>query len=351
MTKYWTDLVKQLSPYVPGEQRSGPGIIKLNTNENPYPPSPDVITAIKEVSGDALRRYPDPTAIALRSELARYHHINPQQVFVGNGSDEVLAMAFMAFFTGDKAIQFPDISYSFYPVYCDLLSVASQTIPLTHDFTLDLNLFDADAGGIIFPNPNAPTSCAVSRDHIIALLERTPDCVVLVDEAYADFGADSVIDLIDSYPNLIVSRTFSKGRSMAGLRLGAAFADSNLIEALHRVKDSFNSYPVDAVAQAAGIASLQDEAYYQQTRENIITTRQWTSEQLTQRNYTVLPSTANFIFASPPTDNAGALFSALSDQGVMVRYWPKDPIRNWLRITIGTDTEMQRFISAVDSIP
>ncbi len=348
MTRYWTDLARRLTPYVPGEQRSGANIVKLNTNENPYPPSPAVLNAIREVSGDTLRRYPDPDATALRESIAEYHGVQTEQVFVGNGSDEILAMAFMAFFTGDKPLQYPDISYSFYPVYCDLLNITSATVPLDEQYRLNLDSFTTDGGGIVFPNPNAPTAVDVELSAIQKLLSVARDQVVLVDEAYADFGATSAVELIDQHPNLLVSRTFSKGRSMAGMRLGVAIGDSNLISALKCVKDSFNSYPVDAIAQAAGIASLSDDDYYQHTIQQIIYTRTETVKLLEARNWKVLPSSANFVFASPADDNASAVFKYLSGEGILVRYWDRERLRKWLRISVGTDDEMSQFFAALD---
>ena len=348
MTRYWTELARRLTPYVPGEQRSGANIVKLNTNENPYPPSPAVLSAISQVSANAIRRYPDPDATALRESLATYHGLRPEQVFVGNGSDEILAMAFMAFFTGDKPLQFPDISYSFYPVYCDLLDITPATVALDDNYQLKLDSFDSDGGGIIFPNPNAPTAVDVKLTEIQKLLSTASEQVVLVDEAYADFGATSAVELIDNYPNLLVSRTFSKGRSMAGLRLGVALGDANLIAALRCVKDSFNSYPVDAIAQAAGIASLNDEHYYQQTVRQIIQTRTETVEQLRKRNWQVLPSSANFVFASPADYSASDIFDHLSNEGILVRYWNTDRLSRWLRISIGTDDEMTQLFAVLD---
>ena len=348
MTRYWTELARRLTPYVPGEQRSGANIVKLNTNENPYPPSPAVLSAISQVSANAIRRYPDPDATALRESLATYHGLRPEQVFVGNGSDEILAMAFMAFFTGDKPLQFPDISYSFYPVYCDLLDITPATVALDNNYQLNLDSFDSDGGGIIFPNPNAPTAVDVKLTEIQKLLSTASEQVVLVDEAYADFGATSAVELIDNYPNLLVSRTFSKGRSMAGLRLGVALGDANLIAALRCVKDSFNSYPVDAIAQAAGIASLNDEHYYQQTVRQIVQTRTETVEQLRKRNWQVLPSSANFVFASPADYSASDIFDHLSNEGILVRYWNTDRLSRWLRISIGTDDEMTQLFAVLD---
>lgn len=349
MTDFWTDSVRGLTPYVPGEQRSGPDIVKLNTNENPYPPSPQVIDALRAVSGNTLRRYPDPESTALRQALADYHGLNIDQVFVGNGSDEILALAFLTFFANGKALQFPDISYSFYPVYCNLYSIEACTIALEQDYSLDLERFRPNAGGIIFPNPNAPTACDVSLDAVADLLDKHTDHVLLVDEAYADFGAQSVLPLVNKYPNLLVSHTFSKGRSMAGLRLGVAFGHTDLIEGLQRVKNSFNSYPVDVLAQAAGIASIKDNTYYRETIDKIMHTRKYTISALTDRGFDVLPSAANFIFARPEDGNAAAVFEKLNQAGVLVRYWSKPRLNEWLRISIGTPDEMARMLSCLDA--
>ncbi|MFK7852576.1 MAG: histidinol-phosphate transaminase [Granulosicoccus sp.] len=349
MTDFWTDSVRGLTPYVPGEQRTGPDIVKLNTNENPYPPSPQVIDALRAVSGDALRRYPDPESTALRQTLADYHGLNIDQVFVGNGSDEILALAFLTFFANGKALQFPDISYSFYPVYCNLYSIEAHTVSLEQDYSLELERFMPNAGGIVFPNPNAPTACDVSMDAVANLLDKHTDQVLLVDEAYADFGAQSVVSLVNKYPNLLVSHTFSKGRSMAGLRLGVAFGDSDLIEGLQRVKNSFNSYPVDVMAQAAGIASIKDNTYYRETVDKIIETRQQTISALKDKGFDVLPSAANFVFARPVGGNAAGVYEKLNQAGVLVRYWSKPRLDEWLRISIGTPDEMARLLSCLDA--
>lgn len=355
MSQYWTDLVRRLSPYVPGEQRHGDDVIKLNTNENPYPPSDRVMQSIASVSSDTLRLYPDPQSAELRKTLADYHEVSADQVFVGNGSDEILALAFMAFFQGKAPLHFPEISYSFYPVYCDLLNITPHKIPLSADYTLALDEIGGtdQCGGIIFPNPNAPTGVAITCAQIEQLLQKNPDIVVLIDEAYADFGAESAIGLINHYPNLVVSRTYSKGRSLAGLRLGAAFASPSLIDALVRVKDSFNSYPVDAIAQAAGIASVNDEQYYRQTIAKVCTTREQTVARLAELGFRVLPSQANFIFASPGSNrnkSAAEIFRSLNKQNILVRYWDKPGLQDWLRITIGTDQQMDRFFQALEGI-
>lgn len=348
MTSYWTDTVKRLTPYVPGEQRQGVEVVKLNTNENPYPPSPAVLAAIRAVSGDQLRRYPDPESVELRETLAAYHGLDTAQVFVGNGSDEILALAFLAYFTNDKPLQYPCISYSFYPVYCDLYGIESRTISLEEDYSLDLDQFQPNLGAIVFPNPNAPTARAVPRPAIQQLLDRHTSDVLLVDEAYAGFGAQSVVPLVAKYPNLLVSQTFSKSRSLAGMRLGVAFGDAHLIEGLQRVKNSFNSYPIDALAQAAGMASINDESYYQRTIQSIVQTRQFTIEQLQQRHFEILPSAANFVFAKPPGGCAAELFTKLNKAGVLVRYWSKPRLQEWLRITIGTHDEIQRLLRCID---
>jgi histidinol-phosphate aminotransferase len=349
MTKFWTETVKRLTPYVPGEQRSGASIIKLNSNENPYPPAPSVLQAIHAVSRDQLRRYPDPESVELRTALAEYHGLELEQVFVGNGSDEILALAFQAFFTNGKSLQFPDISYSFYPVYCDLYGIKPQTIKLELDYSLDLDRFEANAGGIIFPNPNAPTASAVPAEAVSRLLERHTEEVLLVDEAYADFGGESVVGLIHQYPNLLVSQTFSKGRSLAGMRLGVAFGHPSLIEGLQRVKNSFNSYPVDALAQAAGIASIKDETYFRDILATIVKTRQQSVSDLQNRGFEVLPTAANFIFAKAPDGKAEAIFRKLNEAGVLVRYWNKPRLDQWLRITIGTPADMHMLMSCLDA--
>lgn len=348
MPRFWTETVNRLTPYVPGEQRSGDNIVKLNTNENPYPPSPHVMQAMHAVDGHQLRRYPDPESVELRNALADHHEVGVENVFVGNGSDEILALAFLAYFTDGRALQYPDITYSFYPVYCDLYGIASRTISLEDDFTLSLEHFIPNGGSIIFPNPNAPTAIATPVESIGQLLNVHTEQIVLIDEAYADFGAQSVIPLIRDYPNLLVSHTFSKGRSLAGMRLGVAFGDASLIEGLQRVKNSFNSYPVDVLAQAAGCASIEDDKYYRNTVQAIIETREWTISELEKRGFDVLPSAANFVLARAPGNSAAQLFERLSHAGVLVRYWNKPRLASWLRISIGTPQDMQTLIATID---
>lgn len=349
MTRFWTDTVKRLTPYVPGEQPSGRDVIKLNTNENPYPPSPLVLETIRNIDGNALRRYPDPESTVLRQALADYHSVGLENVFVGNGSDEILALAFLAFFTSGKSLQYPDITYSFYPVYCDLYKIDSRTVSLEEDYTLSLDKFIPNEGGIIFPNPNAPTGIATSGESIARLLNAHTEQVLLVDEAYVDFGAQSVVPLVREYPNLLVSHTFSKGRSLAGMRLGVAFGDAALIEGLERVKNSFNSYPVDVLAQAAGLASINDDSYYTKTTRAIIETRSWTVKELERRGFQVLPSAANFIFAKVPGHSAAELFRKLGDASILVRYWSKPGLEDGLRITIGTSEDMSSLMACLDA--
>ncbi len=348
VSRYWTDTVRRLSPYVPGEQRGGADVVRLNTNENPYPPSPRVLEAIAGVDGDALRRYPDSTSLKLREALARYHGLDPSQVFVGNGSDEILALAFLAFFTDGRTLRHPDPSYAFYPVYCGLYGIESRALALDDDYRIDLDALRVDEGGVVFPNPNAPSSLALSTDEVRSVLAANASSVVLVDEAYADFGAPSVVSLVAEHPNLLVSRTFSKGRSLAGLRLGVAFGDAELVEALVRVKDSFNSFPVDAIASAAGIAALDDETWHREHVARIVATRASFTAALRARDWRVLDSAANFVFARPPGGDARAIYEALGAADVLVRFWERPRLREWLRISIGTDADMARLLRVLD---
>lgn len=349
MSRYWTDTVRRLSPYVPGEQRAGTDVVRLNTNENPYPPSPRVLEAIRAVDGETLRRYPDSTSLRLREALARYHGLDASQVFVGNGSDEILALAFLAFFTDGRALRHPDPSYAFYPVYCGLYGIEARAVPLGEDFRIDLDALRADEGGVVFPNPNAPSSLALSSADVASVVAANASSVVLVDEAYADFGAPSAVSLIGSHPNLLVSRTFSKGRSLAGLRLGVALGDVALIEALTRVKDSFNSFPVDALASAAGIAALADDAWHREHVARIVGTRASFTLALRERGWRVLESAANFVFARPPGGDARGAFERLSRADVLVRWWDKPRLEQWLRISVGTDADMARLLDTVDA--
>jgi len=341
MSQFWNPLVQQLEPYVPGEQPKDQRYIKLNTNECPYPPSPKVLAAIQAELTATLRLYPDPNADSFKEAIAAYYGLERRQIFVGNGSDEVLAHVFHGLFKPNQPILFPDISYSFYPVYANLYQLTVQTIPLAADFSLDFSAYAQPNGGIIFPNPNAPTGSALGLTAIEQLLITNQDSVVVVDEAYVDFGAETVIPLVNKYPNLLVVQTLSKSRSLAGLRAGFAVGHPDLIEGLERVKNSFNSYPLDRLAIVGAAAAMQDQAYFAATCQQIIDTRETVVTQLKQLDFHVLPSAANFVFTRPPAGNAEALYLALKEQGVLVRHFNKPRIREYLRITIGTDAEMQ----------
>ena len=349
MSRFWSPGVCELTPYVPGEQPQVEGLIKLNTNENPYPPSPKVLEAVRKAADERLRLYPDPASTALRQTIADYHGVALENVFVGNGSDEVLAHAFRALLKHEAPLLFPDITYSFYPVYCSLFGIDHEQVPLRDDFSLALEDYDRPNGGIIFPNPNAPTGMAVSLGDIEALLQRNPDNVVVVDEAYVDFGAESAIPLTKCYSNLLVVQTLSKSRSLAGSRIGFAIGDADLIEGLTRVKDSFNSYPMDHLAQAAGIASFEDEAWFQQIRQRIMADRDVLAQSLRQLGCEVLPSAANFLFVRPPRP-AEAVMQALRARRILVRHFSAPRIRDWLRITVGTAEQNAQLVEAMKEI-
>ena len=342
--------MSHLDPYVPGEQPKEQGLIKLNTNENPYPPSPRVLEALSAEMLDLLRLYPDPNSLALKSAVAEINGVEQHNVFVGNGSDEVLALAFMTFFKQSEPLLFPDISYSFYPVYCNLYEIDSVQLPLAADFSIHMDDYDQPNGGIIFPNPNAPTGMATSLDAIEALLKTNTDSVVIVDEAYIDFGGESAVVFIDRYPNLLVVQTLSKSRSLAGLRVGFAMGSAELIEGLDRVKNSFNSYPIDRVAEAAAVAAIEDVDYFHACRQKIISSRAWTTAQLQALGFEVLSSQANFVFARPTTMAAAEVFSQLREKNILVRYFNKPRIDEFLRITIGTDEEMKVLIDTLSDI-
>lgn len=340
-------MTHDLKPYVPGEQPRMADLVKLNTNENPLGPSPHALEAIRHAAADTLRLYPDPQATALRAALAAYHGVRPEQVFVGNGSDEVLAHAFVALLKHDAPLLFPDITYSFYPVYCGLFGIAYETVPLDQAMQIRIADYRRPAGAIIVPNPNAPTGIALSRDEITTLLEDHPDVPVVVDEAYVDFGAETAIPLVASHRNLLVVQTMSKSRALAGLRVGYAIGDADLIDALTRVKDSFNSYPLGRPAQAGAIASLQDDAHFQQSRLRVIEGRERLTRGLKRAGFEVLPSLANFVFARHPAHEGAALAAALREQAVIVRHFSAARIADYLRITVGTDEQIDRLLSAL----
>ncbi len=349
MSRYWSEVVRQLVPYVPGEQPQVEGLIKLNTNESPYPPSPRVQQILDRDVVERLRLYPDPNSRRLKQAIADYYRVPASRVFVGNGSDEVLALAFMAFFQQPQPLLYPDISYGFYPVYCQLFGIENRQVPLREDFRLALEDYRQPNGGIVFPNPNAPTGMALPLADIEALLQDNPDTVVLVDEAYVDFGAETAVSLVDRYPNLLVVQTLSKSRSLAGLRLGFAIGQEDLMEGLERVKNSFNSYPVDRLAELAATAAMEDVDYFQQCRDQVIANRDWTSRQLAALGFTVLPSQANFVFAQPPGD-AAQLADALRQEGILVRYFARPPIDSFLRISIGSREDMERLVNTLKTL-
>ena len=350
MSKYWNELIKNLEPYTPGEQPQDKKYIKLNTNENPYPPSPKVIESIKQIANESLRLYPDPNCVELRTAVALYYNLKKEQVFVGNGSDEVLAFSFQTFFSSKKHILFPDITYSFYPVYCNLFNIDYKLISLDDEFTVPLEKFLEDNGGIIIPNPNAPTGRYLSIKFIEEILKNNLDSVVIIDEAYIDFGGESAVGLIHEYPNLLVVQTFSKSRSLAGLRVGFALGHEDLIEGLNRIKNSFNSYTLDRIALAGSIQAIKDEAYFQETRLKIINTRERVSKRLNEIGFKVIDSKANFIFISHSLFHASMLFQKLREKGILVRYFNKPRIDNFLRVSIGTDDEMNSFLKVIEEI-
>ncbi|MCP5164457.1 MAG: histidinol-phosphate transaminase [Pseudomonadales bacterium] len=347
MSRFWSDIVGRLTPYVPGEQPRLDRLVKLNTNEHPYPPSPAVLEAIAGVTGDELRRYPDPESSALKQALARRHGLEPAQVFLGNGSDEVLAHVFQALLRHEDPLLFPDVTYSFYPVWCELYGIPWRAVPLRADFAIEPLDYDARAGAIILPNPNAPTGRLLSVDAMRRLLQRNPDAVVVIDEAYIDFGGASAVPLLAEFDNLLVVQTLSKSRSLAGLRVGMAMGSAALIEALERVKNSFNSYPLGVLAQRAALAALEDEPYFLEANRRVIASRERLVAALRLQGFEVLPSAANFVMASHPNRRAQELFTGLREQGVIVRYFSAPRIANYLRITVGTDQQCDALLAAL----
>jgi len=340
-------------PYVPGEQPALANPVKLNTNENPYPPSPRVLEAIRAELGEeaeALRRYPDPVAKRLRAAVAAHHGLDADQVFVGNGSDEVLAHAFQALLKHDLPILFPDISYSFYPTYARLYDIEYRTVPLDETFAIRIEAYAQPNGGVIFPNPNAPTGHALPLAQIEKLVAANVESVVVIDEAYVDFGAESAIALIDRYPNLLVVHTTSKSRSLAGMRVGFAFGHADLIDALNRVKDSFNSYPLDRLAQVAATAAYEDAAWLRTTTARVIASREKLTAELVGLGFEVVPSAANFVFARHPSHDAAAISAKLREQEIFVRHFNAPRVNQHLRISIGTDAECETLVAALKGI-
>jgi histidinol-phosphate aminotransferase len=349
MSKFWSKRAHELDPYTPGEQPQDQQYIKLNTNENPYPPSPKAIEAMRAALDESMRLYPDPMAKELKQAIADYYSIDYEQVFVGNSSDEVLAHTFVALLKQDKPLFSADISYGFYPAYCRLYDIENTKIPLADNFTICVDDYCKanDKGGIIFPNPNAPSGIALSLNDIKKILKVNPDVAVVIDEAYVDFGADTAITLVAKYPNLLVTQTFSKSRSLAGLRVGFAVGHPDLIDGLERVKNSFNSYPLSRVAIAGATAAIKDKAHFEMACQKIIGTRERVSLALKELDFTVLSSKTNFVFAKPNQVDAKKLYLDLKEQGLLVRYFSAPRIDGFLRITIGTNEEMDIFLQKV----
>ena len=353
MSQFWSALVHQLEPYVPGEQPKGPSastLVKLNTNENPHGPSPKALAAIRRAAADTLRLYPDPAAAELCAALAEYCGVAPEQVFVGNGSDEVLAHIFNALLRHDKPVLMPAVTYSFYTVYCGLYGIDYRQLPLTADYQIDVADYTGPNGGIVLANPNAPTGRLLALDAIAELLANNSESVVVVDEAYIDFGGESAIGLVARFPNLLVVQTFSKSRSLAGLRVGYAIGQRPLIEALERVKNSFNSYPVDALAQAGAVAALRDQPYFERVCEQVKGGREALTAGLKALGFDVLPSAANFVFACHARIDAGLLLRELRQRKVIVRHFGRTGIDQYLRISVGTEEQHDALFSALADI-
>jgi histidinol-phosphate aminotransferase len=350
MSRFWSPVVHQLTPYVPGEQPKLDTLIKLNTNENPYGPSPKVLDAIRAATDDSLRLYPDPSGDKLKDAIAAYHGVSKPQVFVGNSSDEVLGIVFQALLKHEQPLLMPDISYGFYPVYCGLFGIQAQQVPLDDSLSIRVEDYRQPCGAVILANPNAPTGRLLPLSAIRQLLEDHPDQVVVIDEAYVDFGGDSAIALVNDYPNLLVVHTLSKSRSLAGLRVGYAVGDATLIEALERVKNSFNAYPLDRLALAGAVASFEDDDYFRHTCQAVIRTREQLTAQLQALGFEVLPSAANFVFARHPQHDAAMLATGLRQQAVIVRHFTAPRINQYLRISIGTDAECARLVQVLGSL-
>ena len=343
----WEENVRKVIPYTPGEQPNQPDMIKLNTNENPYPPAPGVEKALKEMDMDAMRLYPDPAAYDLVHAIAQMYSLKDEQVFVGVGSDDVLAMSFLTFFNSEKPVLFPDITYSFYDVWADLFKIPYERPALDENFHIKKEDYFRENGGVIFPNPNAPTGVEMQLEDVEEIIRHNQDGIVIVDEAYVDFGGKSALPLIEKYDNLLVVQTFSKSRSLAGMRIGFACGNEKLIKYLNDVKYSFNSYTMDRTALAAGVAAVKDQAYFQETCNKIIETREWTKKELKALGFSFQDSMSNFIFAAHETCPAEKIFEALREKHIYVRYFPKGRTNNFLRITIGTQEEMQTFINVL----
>jgi histidinol-phosphate aminotransferase len=350
MNQFWSELARGLSPYVPGEQPRIANLVKLNTNESPFGPSPLALEAMRAAAADTMRLYPDPEATELREALAMHHGVTPEQVFVGNGSDEVLAHAFVALLKQPEPLLFPDVSYSFYPVWAQLFDVRCEVVPLDEGMRIRVEDYRRAAGSIVIANPNAPTGMGLPRAEIARLLDEHSNIPVLIDEAYVDFGGESAMPLIADHPNLLVVQTMSKSRALAGLRVGYALGDAGLIEALRRVKDSFNSYPLGRIAQDGATASVRDEAYFRESCARVVAGREAMARELVRLGFDVLPSSANFVFARHPARGGLALAAGLRERAVLVRHFTRPRTADWLRITVGTDEDTQRLIAAAADI-
>ncbi|NVO06614.1 MAG: histidinol-phosphate transaminase [Rhodoferax sp.] len=347
---YWSTGIDKLKAYVPGEQPQTGGWVKLNTNECPYPPSPLALDAIRAATSDKLRLYPDPNGNALKGAIAKQFGLSADHVFLGNGSDEVLAHAFLGLLKHALPILYPDISYSFYPVYCGLYGIAFQQLPLDADFAVNLADYGVPNGGIVLPNPNAPTGVALTLEQLRSLLQANRQSVVVIDEAYVDFGDDSAAALVPEFDNLLVVQTFSKSRALAGLRVGFALGHPALIEALARVKDSFNSYPLDRLALAGAQAAMEDQAYFEQITGAVVQSRNWLTAELAQLGFETLPSSANFVFTRHPQHQAADLLARLRAQKILVRHFSQPRIANHLRISVGTQQECETLIGALQQM-
>jgi len=353
MSRFWSPVVKTLTPYVPGEQPQMQRLVKLNTNESPYGPSPKALAAIESQNTADLRLYPDPEGAALKKAIAKLHGLDPKQIFLGNGSDEVLAHVFAGLLKQSKPVHFPDITYSFYPVYCKLFGIDYKTVALGNQFEINVADYKVPNGGIIFPNPNAPTGRSIPRSQIEALLSHNKDSVVVIDEAYVDYGTESCIPLLcnaNCPENLLVVHTLSKSRALAGLRVGFAVGHPDLIEGLERVKNSFNSYPLGRLAQAGAIAAIEDQAHLETTSAKVIQTRAKLVEHLSSLGFETLPSTANFIFTRHTAHAGAKLYEALRERGIIVRHFKSARIEEFLRITIGTDEQSDELVTALKEI-
>ena len=347
MKDIWKKNLRDIEPYVPGEQSKDRDIVKINANENPYPPSPKAVEALKNFDTDKLRFYPQANATALKQAIAEYYKVKTENVFVGNGSDDVLALAFQSFFNSDKPIAYPDITYSFYPVWCRLLGIEYVNFPLDENFRINVDDYKAENGGVVIPNPNAPTSIGEGREFVKKLMEYNQDSVVIIDEAYCDFGGVSSVPLISKYENLLVTGTFSKSRSLAGMRIGFAIGSKTLIDTLEAVKNSYNSYTVDALSIAMGIEAMKDVEYFNETISKIIATRTRVTEELRLLGFEVLDSQTNFIMATHKDYDMKEMFEYLKENKIFIRYFNQPRINKYVRITIGTNEEMDKFLNGV----